>query len=926
MVKLQKIYNLIHDLKENLEDEYIKVIPLKKNKKLPRDKNWTLNNYSVDDLEGYDGNFGIIPGFNHELRGYSLAIVDIDGYTFNSDVESEKLKYKKLTSEYLFNCLKDIPGALLVETQSGGKHIYLWNKTVSPLFHETSKHLHFPADFPVEELRGESLKHSIEIFTKEGSKQCLLPGDVVFNKDENKLKEYKVISKVNRLNDIAIVDNINKTIKNKLIEKGFQWVETSDKHITDNTYSNNEPKDTLKTLSEEEIEKLSEIVSKLLKTVDGSKHTASLFLGGYFSRTITEDSAYKVCRRVIHEVGGLLEDPNAFIKTVIQNYSRNVEHKAGLPHLSEVISDYKSDFNKKGFMFQLNRICKQNYNHKILLSHDGENHKKFLSINYDEYEISSFRLNKKQTENGEEKVWYDQQQTILNMVPLKIYESYNILDHNASPELCLTYYRKGMPFKQTLRGDNILNIEKQLEQRPGVVLKPRLYKGILNEIIKEYQSMDMVHIVEDIPVEGIFINPINNKLSRANKKGSIPITKPSKKAVIEGLKVWDKLGKFYPGDNRKLSHIIRWGLISPFSYIFKTIGEWIPYLYLYGASRTAKTTLAEICLSPYTEIDDDISIGGNSVDTPYRMGKALSRQGIGTIVNEPGSVIEKGEMVELIKRAIESEYCREKMQDGVHVKIPAYSNLLFTSNSFLPTNDALIRRGDIIEFIKSERMSKKGITEFKKVFHYVNKENSDFTRLRGIGDFIVWYVSENMDTLKLNMEEWKDSMLDALFEYTGYKPIKWLYTDCELMDMSSTDNEILNTFRRMVLRDYRRLTAHNHRVENEDHSIKVDFDENGEAVIENDSTEKKMGNNLKSCIAAGYFDYLNLLVNRQNECIVLVNASVKDDLYEYAELQVTCKGLADYMNKEYKNYKYKGKAVKCFGVKLEEFVEFLYRI
>ena len=118
----------------------------------------------------------------------------------------------------------------------------------------------------------------------------------------------------------------------------------------------------------------------------------------------------------------------------------------------------------------------------------------------------------------------------------------------------------------------------------------------------------------------------------------------------------------------------------------------------------------------------------------------------------------------------------------------------------------------------------------------------------------------------------------------------------------------------------------NHKLENEDHSIKVDFDENGEAVIENDSTEKKMGNNLKSCIAAGYFDYLNLLVNRQNECIVLVNASVKDDLYEYAELQVTCKGLADYMNKEYKNYKYKGKAVKCFGVKLEEFVEFLYRI
>lgn len=47
----------------------------------------------------------------------------------------------------------------------------LWNKTVLDSFHDVSKNLHFPLDFPIQELAGASLKHSIEIFTKEGTKQ-----------------------------------------------------------------------------------------------------------------------------------------------------------------------------------------------------------------------------------------------------------------------------------------------------------------------------------------------------------------------------------------------------------------------------------------------------------------------------------------------------------------------------------------------------------------------------------------------------------------------------------------------------------------------------------------------------------------------------------------------------------------------------------
>ena len=147
-------------------------------------------------------------------------------------------------------------------------------------------------------------------------------------------------------------------------------------------------------------------------------------------------------------------------------------------------------------------------------------------------------------------------------------------------------------------------------------------------------------------------------------------------------------------------------------------------LFLYGASRTSKTTLAEIGLSPYTTITNDISIGGGAFNTEYRIGNALSRQGIGVIINEPSSSINNDIYIDLIKRSVESPICREKEVNGIHTKIPAYANMCFTSNSFIPTNDAFVRRADYLEFTKNERLSNDDVGLFNKTFHHQNWNNS----------------------------------------------------------------------------------------------------------------------------------------------------------------------------------------------------------
>lgn len=899
---LKNIEKNIIDIQENIEKRKISVIPVQTNKKIPVGKNYFNKEYSLNDLKNHTGNFGIIAGANHTES--SLAIIDIDGYKLNDKNKPNYTKVKQQTCDFIFTCLKDLPNALHVKTQSGGYHIYLWNKTVADNIHETSKKLHFPEDYEIKEVAGKSLASSIEIFTKQGSKQCILPGSTILDEATGKINKYTVISDIKRLSDIDTVEDINESVKDTLVAHGFSY---NNKKIDDTTLDITVD-DTLKELSDNEINQVANILIPIIKTINGGKHHGSFDFGGYLSKNITKKSAASICDVIIDDIGNIFTDSNAFKRTVLINYKRDCETKTGLPSLVDIVKSYNSTFNGGKFIFEMNKLCKKQFHHKILISKESQNKKKYLTINYTNNTIGTYTWN----HNPKKNLNYSTNiHDVLNIAPISISESYNILDDNASPQLCLTYYRNGMPTKQTIKGDDIEAIEKQLAKRSGIVLKPKEYKGVLNEVINEYIKLDQIEITEDIPVEGIFINPITGKLCRRDDKGNTEIKKPSKKAVQEALAVWSNLKKVYPGDTTKLAHILRYGLICPFSYILKTEYGWIEMLFLYGPSRTSKTTLAEIALCPYTTISEEVSIGGGAFDTPYRIGKSLSRQGTGIIVNEPSPAIEKGEPREIIKRGAESKYCREKDDKGEHAKIPAYSNVIFTANSFMPTHDAFVRRSQYLEFTKEDRLTDKDIKKFKDTFHHKNWNNTDFLKLRAIGDYIVWHISENLEVLGLEYADIINNMLDALLDYAGEdkNTWDWMYHDAELMDIGSADNEVVNQFRRMVLKDYKQLTRTTYIPE-----IK---DETPEEYHNRFFKEA-----LKEIIIENKIDYLHYQkVNGEDH--IIVNTSVKDALNDFCDLQVTCKGLAGYMDCEYKNISYKEHTIKGFRLTYDEFKDFI---
>lgn len=912
----KNIINEINDIEEYLKEQRIKIIPLRRNSKIPRDSNYYNRYYSMKDLESWTGNFGIVAGYNHNEEG-SLSVIDIDG------LEGD---HKAETAKYIYEILKHIPGALIVETQSGGKHIYLWNKTIANKIHETSNHLHFPSDFPIKELRGTSLKHSIEIFTKENSKQCVLPGSII-----SEGHEYHVISEVNTLGECSIVDNVHEVVKEFMVNAGFTYEESETKEVKDNPVNIEYTQHELKTLNKKQIQKIGEIITRILKAVDGAKHEATLYIGGYFSTRITKESAKKIAKEIIPEMN--FNDDNAFITTLLNNYSTTRKDKKGLNGLIGLLKEYVdiSIQEEKRLRFELESTCNKYHEHTILLRKFSSNKKQYLVLDYHNHKINTYTWNRVTDKEGKEKIFYTNQSTIATFTPVQITQDINLLNRNTLSTIHLKIQMDHRTI--TLSNDDIDILERTLMKQGGLILKSREFKDVLSEIIHEYHRLGQVKYNEKISIPGVYLHPDTKELLHVTTTGFKKIQKPSIESVHEGLNIWTKLKEVYPGDPRKLATIIRWGLLAPFEYILKTEYTWIKGLYLYGASRTAKTTLAEISLQPYTPPTEEISIGGGAFNTEYRIGRALSRQGYGVIVNEPLNVIEAPDKLEIIKRAKETRYSREKYEAGIHRKIPAYSNMCFTSNHFYPTNDAFVRRFKIIEFTSNEQLNEDNMKVFKDTFHYVNDTDNDFNKLQGIGEYVLYYIHENIEILKETPEVLLNKILDSLIMYTGEETgkYKWLYE--EITDephISSTNTDVLEVFRSMILNKYSLLNRNTSKINDKALNHKKHL-QNDEVTLldpldieqEQKETEYDFKSILREQIREHHYDYLTYHQKQNGEEHVYITASVRQALYKYDKRQVTCKNLASYMGTDYKSFTINKKRVKGFRIEFNEFTNFL---
>ena len=99
MTTWNKLKNQIKDVEEYITENKIKIIPLRKNAKFPEIRDYYNKKFSTKQLINHQGNLGICVGYNHEVNGQSISVIDIDGYTDVSLPEEDREMVKKQTAE-----------------------------------------------------------------------------------------------------------------------------------------------------------------------------------------------------------------------------------------------------------------------------------------------------------------------------------------------------------------------------------------------------------------------------------------------------------------------------------------------------------------------------------------------------------------------------------------------------------------------------------------------------------------------------------------------------------------------------------------------------------------------------------------------------------------------------------------------------------
>lgn len=407
----KRLSSQLPDIEKHITDGEINVVPLPLNKKFPTITNWQNITYSLNEpltyetnkgqertqasLKRHKGNYGVIIGYNNSKNGHSIACIDIDGYTLDTDDEDKKAEIKSKTQDLIYEALKDLPNTLQVRTQSGGYHIYCWTKQTEPSTSKTSHSLYYPKDFEIKKLAGKCLDESIEVFSEENKKQTVLPSSTTKDKDTGETRTYTVISDLNKFGDMEIVDDVNQLVIDHLTSKNYtqkkktmsfkedpreaqsqELMETEENRPRKKAPTRKKKRklkksksseDTdLQELEDSEIEELIQILCTVLKKLDGKKHTATLYIGGYFSYHITKESARKIAKGIVDKVGdGFFDNPVAFKQTILKNYRHNHEReKAGLPKLCKLIHEKDPDYDITKFGDKLQSICNKSFTKK----------------------------------------------------------------------------------------------------------------------------------------------------------------------------------------------------------------------------------------------------------------------------------------------------------------------------------------------------------------------------------------------------------------------------------------------------------------------------------------------------------------------------------------------------------------------------------
>ncbi|MEM4847238.1 MAG: hypothetical protein QW794_05735 [Thermosphaera sp.] len=422
----------------------------------------------------------------------------------------------------------------------------------------------------------------------------------------------------------------------------------------------------------------------------------------------------------------------------------------------------------------------------------------------------------------------------------------------------------------------------------GLVYNSRLVNDVLAAIINAYIRRGKAEVRSEIEAPGFYL--VDGKLVsvRYDIKYDVERLREALLLLNELAEVWFK----HMQD--KFATIVKWGAVAPFSFILKQQkqrgeGMWLPWLYLFGVSGTGKTTLGKIVLRIWG-LESAHEKGGGNIDTVARLGHVLSMASFPVLINEPRGALMKEDIVEMVKSAVESTIARGKYVRGTYTEFPALAPLIFTSNTYLPRDDALLRRFIVITFTYGERIPIERVKEFTE------KVEPRLQLLSEIGKCIAAQVKEEPSLLKGEPLKIGENLLAICYTIAGLPIPDWL-------DLTYTEPEDLAE---MVIEDFAE------RLKELVNDTYVRFERIVRSTIGQDGGT--VAERLQHLLRIDALPGMKL----RGEYVIITGG-----LPEALKMNITLKSLAEIIGGEYKNYREGNRVQKIVEIPLSQLISLL---
>jgi len=299
------------------------------------------------------------------------------------------------------------------------------------------------------------------------------------------------------------------------------------------------------------------------------------------------------------------------------------------------------------------------------------------------------------------------------------------------------------------------DLKRQLLEA-GITIMNRRAEDVINAVYRclRENKKNGIYSEEVLSFVGFSYDYENDKIIFTPGDGDLTPKKDIEK-LKEALQVLDEVYSYFDHIPQTFSAVIRYALISPFSFTYrqKFRPKYIPHLYLYGSPQTGKTTLASIAKAIYGVNDALHTLSGASTNTEARFGDAVSKSTFPIEIKEPQELFKYHS--EIIKSSIEELIARSKFEHPTALKkkkIPSLAYVIYTSNHSLTTDTAKVARFSIFEFTadarrKIEKNKRKFEKEILPKLHH----------LKAIGEYVANEIMK--ENLK---EDWNEQIREII--------------------------------------------------------------------------------------------------------------------------------------------------------------------